>query len=85
MLDYIRTERGNQGRVPVDGDGNFSQTGTGQAVERKNAFRIWWNLPLFERTDLSVMYGWERIHNLNLVEGENRTNQLVTTALSYRF
>jgi hypothetical protein len=77
MLDYINGERGNLGRVPVDG--------VMQSVERRNAYRLWWNFPMFDRVDVSVMYGRERIHNLNLVGGSKKTNQLLTTSLSYRF
>lgn len=86
MLDYIHGERGNLGRVPVDGSGALDLlNGVKQAVERRNAYRIWWNFLMFDHFDVSIMYGRERIHNLNLVGGARKTNQLVTTGLSYRF
>jgi hypothetical protein len=31
------------------------------------------------------MYGWEYIHNFNLVSGQDRTNQVVKVDLSYRY
>jgi hypothetical protein len=86
MLDYIHGERGNTGRVRVDESGNFDDVnGVKQAQERRDAFRVWWNFPLFDRMDASVMYGQERIRNMNLVQGEDKTNQLVSTVFSYRF
>ena len=72
-LEYFRTTRGTFGRLP------------GQAVERKNAARVIWQLPLYGDLDMNLMYGWERIHNLNLVEGERRTNQIFKAELSYRY
>jgi hypothetical protein len=86
MLDFIHGERGNLGRVPVDASGRVDQlNGVLQAVERRNSYRIWWNFPMFDRVDVSVMYGRERIHNLNLAGGARKTNQLLTTGFSYRF
>ena len=72
-LDYFFTERGNGGRVP------------GQAVERKNAGRLWWCLPVMGETDARVMYGIERIANFNQVGGEDRTNKLFLVDLTYRY
>ncbi len=84
-LEYIHTERGNLGRVPVNAAGIFDPNGTLQAVERKNALRVLWQLPIHGDFDMQLMYGWERIHNMNLMAGINRTNQLVTVDLSYRY
>jgi hypothetical protein len=84
-LEYIHTERGNLGRVTVNAAGIFDPNGTLQAVERKNALRVLWQLPIRGDFDMQLMYGWERVHNMNLVAGMNRTNQLVTVDLSYRY
>ena len=84
-LDYIHTERGNLGRVPVNSAGQLDLTGVMQAVERTNAGRISWNIPINKQIDATFMYGWERVNNLNLVGGVQQTNQVVTTDFSYRF
>lgn len=84
-LDYYHTERGNRGRVPVDAQGRFDANGTMQAVERANAGRISMNLPLVGDVDLNLMYGAERITNVNLVAGADRTNQLFRIDISYRY
>lgn len=84
-LEYIHTERGNLGRVTVNAGGAFDPNGTLQAVERKNAVRVLWQLPVRGDFDMLLMYGWERINNLNLVGGSNRTNQMVKVDLSYRY
>ena len=84
-MEYFNTSRGDQGRVRVDGAGNFKADGVMQAIERKNALRAFWNLPLHGDVDMNVMYGWERINNFNLVEGVARTNQLFKVDLSYRY
>lgn len=72
-LEYFHTDRGREGRV-----GN-------QQTEEKNAWRAFWNLPLYGDMDMNMMYGWERIHNLNLVGGVKQTNQLLKVDLSYRY
>lgn len=72
-LDYIFTERGNGGRIP------------GQAVERKNAGRLWWSLPVVGDINAKLMYGIEHINNLNLVGGSNRSNQIALFELSYKY
>jgi hypothetical protein len=72
-LEYFHTDRGETGRL------------AGQAIERKNAGRVVWNLPLYDRIDAGLMYGWERVNNVNLVGGVNRTNQLVKIDLTYRY
>lgn len=84
-LEYIHTERGNLGRVTVNPEGNFDPNGTLQAVERRNAVRILWQLPVYGDFDMNVMYGWERVNNVNLVGGIDRTNQIVKVDLSYRY
>ena len=72
-LEYFHTDRGKKGKI---GD---------QQVEQKNAWRAFWNLPLYGDIDLNIMYGWERINNLNLAAGVKRTNQIVKTDISYRY
>ncbi|HXE95878.1 MAG TPA: capsule assembly Wzi family protein [Dongiaceae bacterium] len=72
-LEYIYTTRGMVGRV------------AGQAVEKKRAGRIFWNLPLSAALDAQLGYGVEKVTNLNLVDGEERTNQLVKFDLRYRY
>ncbi|AJE03047.1 capsule assembly Wzi family protein [Geobacter pickeringii] len=84
-LDYLHTERGNQGRVTVDAAGRFDPNGALQAVERGNAGRLSWNLPFVGDVDMNLMYGVERISNFNLVSGVNQTNQLLKVDLSYRY
>lgn len=72
-LEYIYTNRGMVSRLP------------GQAIERKHAGRISWTLPLHGDLDARVLYGIERIANLDLVDGAGRTNQLVRLELLYRY
>jgi hypothetical protein len=84
-LEYYHTERGNLGRVNVNSSGQFDATGVLQAVERKNSMRAFWDLPLFGDFDLQMMYGWERIHNMNLMAGVDRTNQIFKLDVSYRY
>jgi hypothetical protein len=72
-LEYIYTNRGMAGRMP------------GQAIERKHAGRVFWALPVYGDLDAKFGYGIEKITNLNLVDGIDRTNQLVTIELSYRY
>lgn len=71
--DYIFTSRGNTGRL------------VGQAIERKNALRAYWNLPLADHLDMKLVYGLERIDNLNLQSTVSRTNNLAIAELLYRF
>ncbi len=73
-LEYYHTERGNSGRL-------FET----QAVERKNSWRGFWNVPIGDSVDLSFMYGWERINNFNLVGGVTQTNQLLKVDLAYQY
>ncbi|TWJ26364.1 capsule assembly Wzi family protein [Geobacter argillaceus] len=84
-LDYFHTERGNRGRVPVNSQGAFDANGVMQAVERANAGRFSMNLPIVGDIDLNLMYGAERINNVSLVAGVNRTNQLLKVDISYRY
>lgn len=72
-LEYFHTDRGREGRV-----GN-------QQTEEKNAWRAFWNLPLYGDMDMNMMYGWERINNFNLVGGAKQTNQLLKVDLNYRY
>lgn len=72
-LEYIFTKRGNFGRMP------------GQAVERKNAGRIWWTVPIVGDFNAKLMYGIEHINNLNLVGGVQQTNQIALVELTYRY
>ena len=72
-LEYFHTDRGREGRVGS------------QQTEEKNAWRAFWNLPVYGDFDLGIMYGWERINNFNLVGGEKQTNQIVKVDLSYRY
>jgi len=72
-LEYFHTNRGMVGRV------------AGQAIERKNAGRISWTLPLYSGLDTQFLYGIEKINNLNLVDGAQRTNQLFSVELHYRY
>ena len=84
-LDYLHTERGNLGRVRVNGQGNFDPNGVMQAVERANAGRLVATIPVFRDLDLNLMYGVERIDNFDLVAGDNRTSQLAKVDLSFRY
>lgn len=84
-LDYIHTERGGFGRVPVNSSGAFDANGTMQAIERKNGWRISWEIPIAKELELGLMYGWERIENFNLVGGDDRTNQIGKVDLAWRY
>jgi hypothetical protein len=84
-LECIHSERGNLGRVTVNSAGVFDPNGVKQAVERRNAARVIWRLPVYGDIDAHLLYGWERIHNVNLVGGANRTNQVFVVDLSYRY
>lgn len=71
-LEYIYTNRGMASRMP------------GQAIERKHAGRISWAVPLYGEINVQMLYGVEKIANLNLVAGAERTNQIFTIELTYR-
>jgi hypothetical protein len=72
-LEFFYTNRGMVGRVP------------GQAIERVYAGRTFWTLPVLGDVDAQVEYGIEKIRNLNLVDGADRTNQLFKLELRYRY
>lgn len=72
-LEYIYTTRGESGRMP------------GQAVEYKHAGRVSWTLPVYGDLDAQATYGIEKVSNLNLESGDDRTNQLVSIELRYRY
>lgn len=72
-VDYIYTTRGNTGRL------------AGQALERKNALRAFWTVPLAAHLDLKLIYGLERVTNLNLQSNVSATNNLAVAELQYRF
>lgn len=72
-LEYIYTNRGMASRMP------------GQVIERKHAGRIFWSLPVYGDIDGQIGYGIEKIANLNLVDGRERTNQLMKFELRYRY
>jgi len=72
-LEYFYTERGRSYRMP------------GQVMEAKHAGRISWALPVYGDVDGQMLYGIEKIDNLNLVDGVGRTNQLFRFELRYRY
>lgn len=72
-VDYIHTSRGNTGRL------------AGQSLESKNAVRGSWLMPLSDRLDIKATCGWERINNLNLVGGTDRTNSIAVIEAMFRF
>lgn len=72
-LEYIYTNRGMASRMP------------GQAIERKHAGRISWAVPLYGEINAQMLYGVEKIANLDLVAGAERTNQIFTVELTYRY
>jgi len=73
--EYFYTERGRQDRVP----------NSNQVMESKHAGRLLWSFPLYGEVDAQAAYGIERIDNLNLVDGDNRTNQLLSVELKYKY
>lgn len=72
-LEYIYTNRGMVGRIGE------------QAVEKKHAGRIFWDMPLNTDLDAQLGYGIEKISNLNLIQGAERTNQLLKFEVRYRY
>jgi hypothetical protein len=84
-IEAYRTSRGDYGRLSVDAAGRFDPNGTPQAIERKVALRAFWKLPVYGDWDALFMYGRERITNLELRQGDTRTNQLLRAELSYRY
>jgi hypothetical protein len=65
------------GRIEIDG--------VRQAVERKYAGRMFWDLPLGSDLDGQIGYGIEKVNNLNLVNGAERTNQMVKFEIRYKY
>jgi hypothetical protein len=88
-LECYRTSRGDDGRLPVHTSGPLAGTydpnGAMQAVERKIAARAFWTLPVHGDWDALLMYGHEWIDNLELRQGETRTNHMFRAELSYRY
>lgn len=72
-LEYFYTERGRSYRMP------------GQEKEAKHAGRLSWTLPLVDDVSAQLMYGVERIRNVNLVPDLDRTNQLLKLELRYSY
>jgi len=72
-LEYFYTERGRSYRMP------------GQVMESKHAGRIFWSLPVRGDVDAQIGYGFEKINNLNLIDGDGRTNHLLKIELRYRY
>jgi Capsule assembly protein Wzi len=85
-LEYFHTDRGQEGRVRVNGAGQYDPVnGVMQAMEHKDAGRVSWMLPVYGDVDGLILYGIDKITNVNLVDGATRTNQLVTFELRYRY
>lgn len=72
-LEYFYTERGRWYRT------------VNQVMESKHAGRLFWDLPLSTELDAQFGYGIERINNVNLVDGVERTNQLLKFELRYKY
>ncbi|EHP86662.1 hypothetical protein GeomeDRAFT_1785 [Geobacter metallireducens RCH3] len=84
-LEFYRTDRGHEGRVKVDAAGNFDPNGVMQAIEKKHAGRISWTLPVHGDLDMNLLYGIEKVENVDLRSGNDRTNQLFKAELRYRY
>ncbi|HJV36780.1 capsule assembly Wzi family protein [Geomonas sp.] len=84
-LEWFHTSRGTHGRLPVDAAGNFDPFGVMQAVERKNALRAMWTLPVYGQWNALLSYGIEWVDNYNLQPGVDRTNQVARVELTYRY
>jgi len=84
-LECYRTTRGDYGRLPVDATGRYNADGVMQAVERKLAARAFWSFPVSQDWNGLLMYGVEKIDNLELRQGESGTNQLVRAELTYKY
>lgn len=84
-LESFYTTRGESGRLPVDAGGRYDVDGEMQAVERKLALRGFWSLPVGDDWSALVMYGWEKIRNVDLRAGDDRTNQLARVELTYKY
>jgi len=84
-LEFFRTDRGHEGRVTVDAAGRFDPNGIMQSIEKKHAGRVSWTLPLHGDLDMNLLYGIEKVENVDLVAGEDRTNQLFKAEVRYRY
>lgn len=84
-LEFYRTDRGHEGRVKVDAAGNFDPNGVMQAIEKKHAGRVSWTLPVHGDLDMNLLYGIEKVENVDLQDGNDRTNQLFKAELRYRY
>ncbi|GLI36660.1 capsule assembly Wzi family protein [Geobacter hydrogenophilus] len=84
-LEFYRTDRGHEGRVKADAAGHFDPNGVMQAIEKKHAGRISWTLPVHGDVDMNLLYGIEKVENVDLQEGNDRTNQLFKAELRYRY
>jgi len=71
--------------VTVDAAGKFDPNGVMQAIEKKHAGRVSWTLPVHGDLDMNLLYGIEKVKNVDLVAGEDRTNQLFKAELRYRY
>lgn len=72
-VDYAFTTRGTFGALP------------GQAIEEKHLLRGRLDFPLTVELQGGILYGVERIRNMNLTAGEDRVNQLGMVELSWRY
>jgi len=84
-LEFFYTIRGQQGRISVDAAGQPDPNGVIQPIERKFSVRAFWSLPVYHDWDALFVYGWERVDNWDLQQGEIRTNQLIRAELSYKY
>ena len=84
-LEGYHSTRGDYGRMTVDPSGRFDANGVMQAVERKNALRAFWTVPVHGDWNALLMYGREWIDNLELRQGESRNNELFRAELSYKY
>lgn len=84
-LEFFRTDRGHEGRVTVDAAGRFDPNGIMQSIEKKHAGRVSWTLPVHGDLDMNLLYGIEKVENVELVAGEDRTNQLFKAEVRYRY
>lgn len=74
-IEYIYTNRGMLGRIAE----------LGQAIERKHAGRVFWNMPLSNDLDWQLGYGVEHVSNMNLVDGVDRINQIAKFEIKYHY
>lgn len=72
-IEYFYTERGRSYRT------------ADQVMESKHAGRFFWDLPLYGDVNAQLGYGIEKIFNLNLVDGVERTNHLLKFEVRYSY